>query len=151
MTVTTEISKANVVNRNRRLYTKEALKNAVSKAKENQLPFLFIKQTDGIIPERKITEIAGVCKNIEFDENKNSIIGTFEIIDSEAGKLAKDLIKFGEPAIVANYLADTKDFDKLGSQGNQTVVKKCDVESFDIIPKIKSSWQDYINDFSVID
>lgn len=151
MIVTTEISKANVVNRNGRLYTKEALKNAVSKSKENQLPYLFFRSLDKITEEKKIDEIAGLCKNIEFDENKNSIIGTFEIIDSEVGKQVKELIKFGEPAIVANYLADTSDFDKLPPRGNQTVVKKCALESFDIMPKTKSSWQDYISDFSVID
>jgi hypothetical protein len=152
MKIKAEIAKANVVNINRRLYTKEALINAVNNYNSKDSPcYLYArpyKETPGWDREvdRKMEDIIGVCEDLKFDNNNNTIVAEFRLIDSNKGKEYQELIRSGfRQRIVANYI--TEGYKE--SEEGYSVVRNCKIIHFDLTPE--SSWSKYLDDFSMID
>lgn len=147
-----KIAKANVVNINGRLYTKEALMNAVNNYNQKDSPcFLYAKpykETPGWDREvdRKMEDIIGVCEDLKFDNNNNTIVAEFRLIDSNKGKEYQELIRSGlRQRIVANYITE----GYKGSEEGYSVVRNCKIIHFDLT--LESSWEKYLDDFSMID
>lgn len=152
MKIKAEIAKANVVNINGRLYTKEALINAVNNYNsKDSLCYLYAKpykETPGWDRgvDRKMEDIIGVCEDLKFDNNNNTIVAEFRLIDSNKGKEYQELIRSGlRQRIVANYITEGCD----GSGKGYSVVRNCKIIHFDLTPE--SSWTKYLDDFSMID
>ena len=152
MKIKAEIAKANVVNANGRLYTKEALINAVNNYNQkDSICFLYgspYKDMPGWKEsvDRKMEDIVGVCEDLKFDESNNTIVAEFRLINSNKGKEFQELVRKGlRQRIVANYISEGLE----GSGKGYSVVRDCKIIHFDVTPS--SSWSEYLEDFSTID
>ena len=152
MKIKAEIAKANVVNINGRLYTKEALINAVNNYNSKNSPCFLYAEPYKETPDwdrgadRKMEDIIGVCEDLKFDNNNNTIVAEFRLTDSNKGKEYQELIRNGlRQRIVANYI--TEDYKE--SKEGYSVVRDCKIIHFDLTPE--SSWANYLDDFSMID